>query len=72
MTDDEKSVASKLSLLNRFLTLWIFLAMGTGVAVGHFFKGVPELLDQVSVGTTSIPISVLHVHGFQMKYAGEQ
>ncbi len=57
MADDGKSVASKLTLLDRFLTLWIFLAMGTGVAVGHFFKGVPELLDRVSVGTTSIPIA---------------
>lgn len=49
---------AKLSLLDRLLTLWIFLAMAIGVGVGFIFPGVADLLDRLSVGTTSIPIAV--------------
>jgi ACR3 family arsenite transporter len=48
----------KLSVLDRYLTLWIFLAMGLGVAVGFSAPGVPTALDAMSVGTTSIPIAI--------------
>lgn len=48
----------RLSLLNELLTLWIFLAMVIGVAVGYFFPSVPSALNQLSVGTTSIPIAI--------------
>jgi ACR3 family arsenite transporter len=51
-------VASKLSFLDRFLTLWIFLAMALGVALGHTAPGFTTALDTLSVGTTSIPIAV--------------
>ena len=48
----------RLSFLDRYLTLWIFLAMLAGVALGHFAPSVTEGITRLSVGTTSIPIAV--------------
>src|SRR5450759_3822875 len=48
----------RLSFINEFLTLWIFLAMFLGLAIGYFVPGVPDALNQLSVGTTSIPIAL--------------
>ncbi len=48
----------RLSFLDRYLTLWIFLAMAFGVALGAWAQVVPEMITRWSVGTTSIPIAL--------------
>lgn len=52
------TVVSRLSLIDRFLTLWIFLAMGLGVGLGYFVPKVADFITFFQFGTTSIPIAV--------------
>jgi ACR3 family arsenite transporter len=47
-----------LSSLDRYLTLWIFLAMAAGVLLGRFVPGVRDAMDSVTVGTANIPIAI--------------
>ena len=58
MPTKQTGVAGKLSFLDRYLTLWIFGAMGVGIAVGFLAPGFTTALDRMSVGTTSIPIAL--------------
>ena len=55
----QRSVVQKLSILDRYLTLWIFLAMALGVGMGYLFPRAIESLNEASqIGTTSLPLAI--------------
>ena len=59
MDQKQPTISRKqLSFLDRYLTLWIFLAMGVGVGLGYFLPGTAGFINSFSRGTTNIPIAV--------------
>ena len=52
------NVSRKLGFLDRYLTLWIFLAMAVGVVAGYFLPGVEPFINSFNSGTTNIPIAI--------------
>ncbi len=58
MKDKAEAPAGRLSFLDRFLTVWIFLAMAVGVGLGVAFPGLQHRIDALSIGTTNVPIAI--------------
>lgn len=58
VTPDDAAILERLSRLDRFLPVWIGLAMGLGLVLGRLVPEVPETLDALSVGTVSVPIAI--------------
>ena len=54
----EEPVNARLSFLDKYLTLWIFLAMALGVGLGYFYPAIANFINGFSIGTTSIPIAI--------------
>lgn len=48
----------QLKFIDRYLTLWIFLAMATGIGLGYFFPGISNTVNAITVGTTNIPLAI--------------
>ncbi|PTX91619.1 ACR3 family arsenite efflux transporter [Opitutus sp. ER46] len=58
MNAEKHPLLGRLSFIDRYLTLWIFLAMVVGVLAGRYVPALPRLLTSWSIGTTSVPIAI--------------
>lgn len=58
MSSNNHSALSRLSFLDRYLTVWIFAAMLLGILIGRFIPAFSKALEQMSIGSTSIPIAI--------------
>ena len=58
IVSETQSPVTKLSFLDRFLTLWIFAAMALGVGVGYLIPGTADFINQFQIGTTNLPIAI--------------
>ncbi len=58
VVDGQPTPRKKLSFFDRFLTLWIFLAMGIGVGVGYLAPSAPDFINSFQAGTTNLPIAL--------------
>ncbi|HVC45425.1 MAG TPA: ACR3 family arsenite efflux transporter [Candidatus Binataceae bacterium] len=57
LSNSQSSVMRRLSFLDRYLTLWIFIAMAAGVVIGYCVPGIRTAVDALSIGATSVPIA---------------
>jgi len=55
---ETQSITKKLTILDRFLTLWIFIAMAVGIGIGYYSPTVTKFITSLQIGTTSIPIAI--------------
>lgn len=54
----DQAQGKRLGFLDRYLTLWIFMAMAVGVGIGHFYPGMEALVSRFQVGTTNVPLAL--------------
>jgi ACR3 family arsenite transporter len=54
----ECNPTKRLGFIDRFLTLWIFVAMAVGVGAGHFYPGIEGMINRFQSGTTNVPIAI--------------
>ena len=52
------SNSKKIKFLDNYLTLWIFIAMAIGISIGYFIPSFPKLINNLSTGSTNIPIAI--------------
>ena len=52
------SNSKKLNFLDNYLTLWIFIATAIGISIGYFIPSFPKLINNLSTGSTNIPIAI--------------
>ena len=57
-TSSQNKTTKKLSKLDRYLTVWIFLAMAVGIGLGYFLPRTEALINSLQIGTTNIPIAI--------------